>query len=54
MSKFLTKQNLYFSGHQENVYSFLKGNFIELVEQMSKYDPVLGKHYLKVVNDNRR
>ena len=36
------------------MYSSNKSNFIELVEVKSKYDPVLGKHYLKEVNDNRR
>lgn len=52
--KFLMKQNLPFRGHRENVYSSNKGNFIELVELMSKYDPVFGKHYLKEVNDNQQ
>ena len=47
------KQNKPFRGHREDVYSSNKGNFIDLVELMSKYDPVLGKHYLKEVNDNR-
>ena len=46
--KFLTK------GRREDVYSSKKDNFIELVEQMSKSDSVLGKHYLKEVNDNWR
>ena len=36
--KFQTEQNLLFRGHRENVYSFNKGNFIELVKLMSKYD----------------
>ena len=51
--KFLTKPNLSFWGYRE-VDSSNKGNFIELVELMSKYDPVLAKHHLKKVNDNRR
>ena len=50
--KFLRKQNLPFKGHSA-VYSSNKGNFIELVELMIKYGPVLGKHYLKEVNDYR-
>ena len=52
--KFLAKQNLPLRGNQEDVYSSNKDNFIELVELMSKYDPILRKHYLKAVNDNRR
>ena len=49
----LTKQNLPFSGQQEDIYSFNKGNFIKLVELMKKYDPVLGKYYMKEIHDNR-
>ena len=49
----MIKQNLPFRGH-EDVYSSNKGNFIELIELMSKNDPVLEKHYLKEVNDNRQ
>ena len=30
-----------------------KGNFIELVKILSKYDPILGKHYLKESYDKR-
>ena len=51
--KFLTKHNLPFRGNQD-VHRFNKGNFIELVELMSKYDPFLRKQYLIEVNDNRR
>ena len=48
--KFLMKQNLL-----EDVCSSNKSNFIELVELMSKYDPVLffKLHSLKEVNDNQ-
>ena len=52
--KFQTKQNLPLRGNRENVYKSNKGNFLELIELMRKYDPVLGKHYLKEVNDNWR
>ena len=38
----------------EKTYISNKGNFIEMIELMSKYYPVLGKHYLKYVNDNRQ
>ena len=34
----LTKQKLPFRNQQEDVYSFNKGNFIEPVKLMSKYD----------------
>ena len=40
--KFLTKQNLPFRGHWEDVFSSNKGYFINLVELMSKYDSVFG------------
>ena len=51
--KFQMKQNLPFRNQREDTYSSNKGNFIGLVELMSQYDPVLGKHYLKDVSDNR-
>ena len=35
------------------MYSSNKGIFIKLVELMGKDDPVLEKHFLKEVNDNR-
>ena len=47
------KQILPFRGYRDVDISN-KGNFIELVELMSKYDPVFGKHYLKEVNDKRQ
>ena len=40
-------------GHLEGVYCPNRGNFIELVQLMNKSDPIVGKHYLKEVNDNR-
>ena len=52
--KFQTKENLPFRGHQEDVYCSNKGNFIELVELMSKYDLVFGKHHFEEVNDYQR
>ncbi|KAK8739427.1 hypothetical protein OTU49_003632, partial [Cherax quadricarinatus] len=38
---FLAKQNLAFRGHRENELSSNRGNFLEMVELMAKYDPVL-------------
>ena len=43
-----------FRSHREDAYSSNKSNFIELVELMSKYDPVFGEHYLKEGNDNQQ
>ena len=47
---FLTKQNLPFRAPREDVHSSNKGNFMELVELMNKYDLILGKYYLKEIN----
>ena len=50
--KFLAKQNLAFRGHREHGgrddTSCNKGNFLELVQLLSKYDPVLREHFTKV------
>ena len=43
---FLAKQNLAFSGHDEGHDSTNKGNFLELVQLLSKYDVVLKEHIL--------
>ena len=52
VAKFLMKQKLPLRGHRD-VYSSNKGNFIELVEFMSRSESVLGKDYFKRVNDNQ-
>lgn len=44
---FLAKQNLPFRGHREDEQSFNRGNFLELVELISHYDPVLKRTYSK-------
>lgn len=41
---FLAKQNLTFRGHREDDNSTNKGNFIELLELIKRYDSVLSKH----------
>lgn len=41
---FLAKQNLALRGHDESENSDNKGNFLELVELVAKYDQVLYKH----------
>lgn len=43
---FLAKQNLAFRGHDETKASSNKGNFLELVKLLSKYDAVLKEHIL--------
>lgn len=45
---FLAQQNLAFRGHRETISSDNQGNFLELVKLMSKYDPVLKEHCLKI------
>jgi len=45
---FLAKQNLAFRGHKEDESSLNKGNFLEMVEMLSKYDPVLKEHLMRL------
>lgn len=45
---FLAKQNLPFRGHRENEQSQNKGIFLELIEFLSNYDPVLKEHLTQV------
>ncbi|XP_042218327.1 zinc finger MYM-type protein 1-like [Homarus americanus] len=44
---FLARQNLPLRGHREDMLSISKGNFLELVELLSNYEPVLKEHLLK-------
>jgi hypothetical protein len=45
---FLANQNLPFRGHREGTTSENKGNFLELIELLSNYDPVLKEHLVKI------
>ena len=45
---FLAFQNLPFRGHRENVLSENKGHFLELIELLSTYEPVLREHLTKL------
>ncbi|XP_040197560.1 zinc finger MYM-type protein 1-like [Rana temporaria] len=45
---FLAKQNLAFRSHKEDECSFNKGNFLEMVEMLSKYDSVLKEHLIRL------
>nr|CAH7750126.1 unnamed protein product [Callosobruchus chinensis] len=45
---FLAKQNLPFRGHREDVLSENRGNFVQLIELLSNYDPVLKEHLIKL------
>lgn len=45
---FLARQNLAFRGHKEDISSENRGNFLELVKLMGKYDPVLKEHCMKL------
>lgn len=54
---FLAHQNLPFRGHREDLLSENRGNFLELVKLLSKYDPVLKEHVLRIehaVGNNKR
>lgn len=44
VSLFLAQQNLPFRGHREDSSSENRGNFLELVDLLSHYDPVLKEH----------
>ena len=51
--KFLVKQNLALRGHQEDIHDDErgqenKGNFLELVHLLAKYDPVIREHLVTV------
>nr|XP_033788676.1 zinc finger MYM-type protein 1-like [Geotrypetes seraphini] len=45
---FLAKQNLPFRGHREDMLSTNKGNFLELIELLSNYNPILKEHFVKI------
>lgn len=45
---FLVKQNLAFRGHKEDETSLNKGNFLEMVEMLFKYDTVLKEHLMRL------
>uniref|UniRef100_A0A1B6DAI5 TTF-type domain-containing protein n=1 Tax=Clastoptera arizonana TaxID=38151 RepID=A0A1B6DAI5_9HEMI len=45
---YLAKQNLPFRGHRENAVSENRGNFLELVQLLSQYDPVLREHIIHI------
>ncbi|CAH2296264.1 Hypothetical predicted protein [Pelobates cultripes] len=45
---FLAHQNLPFRGHRETMSSANKGNFLELVELLSNYDPILKEHFMRL------
>jgi len=47
ITMFLAKQNISFRGHKEHEFSENKGNFLELVELISHYDPVLREHLVR-------
>ena len=48
ITMFLAKQNLPFRGHREHQLSENRGNFLELVELLSHYDPVLKEHLVRI------
>lgn len=48
LTLFLAKQNLAFRGHREDVTLENKGNFLELVHLLSRYNSVLKEHVLQI------
>lgn len=56
--RFLAKQNMSLRGHRENVHSVNssenEGNFLELINLISKYDPVLREHVAKAKSGKRQ
>lgn len=58
--RLLAKQNLAFRGHRESVHQEddinsmgNRGNFLELVDLLAKYDPVLREHVVKIRMGNK-
>ena len=57
--RFLAKQKLAFRGHRERVHqeginsNENRGNFLELVDLLAKYDPVLREHVVKIKMGNK-
>ena len=49
---FLVNQNLAFCGHQEDESSLNRGNMFEMVEILSKYDPVLKEHLNEIKEED--
>ncbi|XP_044151348.1 uncharacterized protein LOC122939347 [Bufo gargarizans] len=45
---FLAHQNLPFRGHRETMSSANKGNFLELIDLLSNYDPILKEHSMRL------
>ena len=50
---FLANQNLAFRGHQEDGSLLNRGNLFEMVEMLSKYDPVLKEHLMRLKRSAR-
>ncbi|CAH2276087.1 Hypothetical predicted protein [Pelobates cultripes] len=48
VTMFLAYQNLPFRGQRETMSSTNKGNFLELVELLSNYDPILKEHFMRL------
>ncbi|CAH0400600.1 unnamed protein product [Chilo suppressalis] len=46
--RFLAKQNLALRGHRKDDTSGSRGNFLELVHLLEKYDPVLREHLVSI------
>ena len=51
---FLSKQNLAFRGHFENENSSNRGNFLEIIHLIAKYDPVLSNHLSEMKRSNEQ
>lgn len=52
--QFLAQRNLAFRGSEEKLSNPKNGNFLGIVELISKYDPVLSEHLRRIKNDEIR
>ena len=49
--RYLAGQSLAFRGNSDNLYNNNNGNFLQLIEAISKFDEVLSEHLLRIKND---
>lgn len=51
---YLAKQNLAFRGHDESESSSNRGNFLELIKLLARYDPVLREHVVRMDSGSKQ
>jgi len=50
---YITRQNISLRGHDESCSSMNKGNFLELLQLLAKYHPILQNHLNKIGNKKK-